>query len=135
MERLKPCAHCGNDDIEGPLEKQINWTGGKYYETIIECKCGASMSYHGSSIKDVMEEIKKKWNRRASPWVIVDDRFPTHEDGTFLVSGLQEYPSADKSYRTVYLGYIGAKNLEVCKDGCKEYFEPTHWMPRPEIER
>jgi hypothetical protein len=64
---LKPCAHCGNDDIEGPLGTQIGWH--KYYEAIVECACGSSMSNHGSSIKDVMEGVKQKWNRRAEPVV------------------------------------------------------------------
>ena len=64
-EELKPCPFCGNTDIEGPIGRKIKYD----VDAIVECQCGASISYNGSSIYKVMEETKEKWNRRASPWV------------------------------------------------------------------
>jgi len=80
-----------------------------------ECKCGLSM------MAETIDELKAKWNRRASGWV--SDELPEVELGAILVSD---------NGKTPYVAYWSPKihPYWITEDWGIARF--THWMPLPQ---
>lgn len=112
-EELKSCAHCGSE---------VNLDFGMSGNPFISCeKCRLDMG--GESQK----EITDKWNRRASPWVRVEDGLPGAGDVVLI----------RVFYRKNELGFkeVVAFNGDnfICNGCIYQMKDITHWMPIPEL--
>lgn len=109
-EELKRCPFCGSTQFTQEWHNNL--------DSYIEClDCGASA-------------CPAAWNRRASPWVSVEDglpavgelvlvRFYYPEQGNYEYKALRQYCES---------GWINPKNA--C---CYDISSVTHWMPIPPL--
>lgn len=110
-EELKPCPFQGCTDL----------TYDGKHDTVFCNICRISI-------------YKDLWNRRASPWVRVEDDSPCEEEDVFIFlnngkSGKARFSSGKYMKCIISIGFNAFCNLDDEEDGIV-----THWMPIPEIE-
>lgn len=130
-EELKPCPLCSKvpsiypesaiypDSERGNMEfgamSILNYTKSERF--ILNCSDCVSMQDNSE------EGLIHKWNRRASPWVRVEDGLPKHGDVIFVKL---EYPLIKSAEETRYAREKFDKNIGFDK-------VVTHWMPIPPL--
>lgn len=127
MTELKPCAHCGNAPEKTIVNGHESIEGKVFYNAAIDCCCGVQISCYAKTIEDAVRDVAKRWNRRASPWVRVEDRLPEHCQDVLikLVCCGDAIISAT---------WHGTYNHFFSNVSGHDYPDATHWMLIPEIE-
>lgn len=145
-EEIKNCAHCESDAISAGIyeisEDSPEYCGDDARMAKVRCEyCGIGVKYITDLdySEKLFGQLIKRWNRRASPWVSIEDKLPD--------IGVKVWVR-DKDDFTIEARRIRRKNNDATNVwesffmGTTEYTfhvnEITHWMPippLPEIER
>lgn len=119
MTELKPrpCAHCDGND----LSIETYALGGNEYIFEIECLWCKTTWRTVLSFGEGDTAGIKKWNRRASPWVRVEDGLPESDDFMAVMDGTETWKRA-----FYYEGDWWNEDEMPVED-------VTHWMPIPKL--
>ena len=124
-ELLLPCPFCGTKDLDYC----------SYYEMWrVECR-NPSCEIEGS-LEPSKEKATESWNRRASPWINVEERLPEKDDDCLLVVEIRGNRVVETGYYSKKYGFhISHEDSYHEDDGYKDWdnsFRITYWMPVPE---
>lgn len=124
MSELKPCPLCkSNKILVGDDLNAIN----ELYGYVICLKCGLKMEGFKGNWEDAKKFAITKWNRRASPWVRVEDGLPEHYQDVLI-------KLVRCSDSIISATWHGIDNHFFSNVSGHDYPDATHWMPIPEIE-
>jgi hypothetical protein len=118
-EELQPCAHCGGDCL-------TDYSDAGYYPT--DAPCTPSKEIQCDECK-VIAPSREAWNRRASPWVKMEEREPEHRQRCFVARREKEAPILCLLYDKDKRWFIGRASCAL-----NYMIDDIHfWMPAPPL--
>lgn len=134
-QELKPCRFCASDSDNIDMFDISCPPGYADSGPRFAAFCNGCLTEGPSGASE--EEAAKKWNRRASPWVGVEDGLPPDDREVFINFAEWNEPHKNMQWEVKKVGRyhkgIGSEwgVLDYSQQG--DFLEATHWMPIPEL--